>query len=491
VVAGYGLVRLGQWVGPQTNALNRLKFNLLLLFIASLFLFEHLSLPLPQSDMRVPAAYDLIAADPNEVTVLDIPFAWRNGFRITGALTTQFMFGQFYQTLHQKRLLQGNTSRNPLFKFQYFTNAPVINSLLALETGKTVQQERWIQDRAIAADVLRFLNIGYIVVRPEPDNPLVTAQATIPYIEALLPVKKIHDEALIKVYRVSPLPPPPSPILIDSSQPLAPLYFAEGWGLLTPGQPMMAQRKEVRLLTPLTKTPHQLRLRLRLPEPATARPQQVYLELNGWRSEPHAFGPAWQELAFEIPAGPIRPGVNELRLHFENVVSLPFPGPETTILDVTVLSAGEEVGGFGHIYINGHQVSPNERGYNVAIIQPGRPVTVDYFDTHYYPAASAALGHYEPLTIRGADTIIAVAAADEASAQLDGEAIAALQSIGAKGDLRGCFRCSHALISEVGRPDGKTVEALDPLRPVGVTINLGLTEPTIAAVVDWIQVEPK
>jgi hypothetical protein len=241
----------------------------------------------------------------------------------------------------------------------------------------------------------------------------------------------------------------------------------------------------------LAKAPQQLRLRLRLPEPATAKIQQLYLELNGWRSEPQPVGSTWQELSFEIPASPIQPGLNDLRLHFENVVSLPFPGPETATLDVTVLSAGEEVGGFGHIYVNGYQVSANQRGYNVVIIQPGQPVLVDSFDTHYHPSASAALSHYEPLTVQAADTIIAVAAADEASAQLGADAISALHSIGAKGDLRGCFRCSHAFISEVGRPDGRAVEALDPLRPVGVTLNLGLTEPTIAAIVDWIWIEPK
>jgi len=219
-----------------------------------LFLFEHLAVPLPQSDMRPPTAYQIIATDPADVTVLDIPFAWRNGFRITGALTTQFMLGQFYQTVHQKRLLQSNTSRNPAFKFQYFTEAPIINSLLALETGKTLPAEQWEHDRKIANEISCFFNIKYIVVRPdETGNPQVTPQATLAYIETILPFEKIHDETAIKIYRLKHMACQSFPHLLSGAEstnlvnsPLSPLIFAEGWGKLTT-RTIAAQRQTVRL----------------------------------------------------------------------------------------------------------------------------------------------------------------------------------------------------------------------------------------------------
>ncbi len=492
IIAAFALVQLGRWVNRQRSIANG-QWSIFTL-IALLFLFEHLSLPLPQSDMRVPAPYQLIAADPGDFAVLDVPFAWRNGFRITGAMTTQFMFGQFYQTVHQKRLLQGNTSRNPEFKFQYFTDAPVINSLLALETGQPLPPQRWSTDQAIAAEVLAFFNIKYIVVRPYRYQKFdgqktisVSEQGVLPYIEDVLPVEKIHDEIAIKIYRVIPKEEarPQSGYLIDTSSPLAPLYFGEGWGLLTTGQPITAQRQQVRLLLSLTGAVQRVTLRLRLPEGYQDSSQSVRLTLNGWQSPPQTLGQKWQDLTFDLPAGVAYPGLNNLRLNFNAVMLGPAQTESRTLSQITVISAGEEVGDFAHIFVNGRDISPNQRGYNVAIVAPGQTIQTALFDTHLDPAASSGLVNF--LAAAPADAFIAVAAADEASAKLSEETVRALQGVGAKGDLRGCFRCSHAFIR---LPSGATLEALDALRPVGLTTGLGLTEPALAAQVEWIKIEP-
>lgn len=497
IIAAFALVRIGQWTHRQQLITRRPSsiFYLLSSILILLFLFEHLAIPLPQSDVRIPAAYQAIAAEPDDYTVLDIPFAWRNGFRITGALTTQFMFGQFYQTTHQKRLLQGNTSRNPEFKFQYFTNAPVINSLLALETGHSLPPERWDADAAIAADVLNFFNIKYIVIRPYQYDKFdgqksiaITEQTILPYIEAVLPVEKIHDEPAIKIYRViaTEAAKLQSKLRIDPSSLLAPLYFGEGWGLLTSSQPVTAQRRDTRLLLPLTGAAQRLTFRLRLAEVYKGSAQSLFIELNGWQSSQQKVGPDWQELSFELPAGVTHSGLNNVWLHFTGAMAMPFPGSQAEVWppEVTVLSAGEEVGDFGHIFINGREVSPNQRGYNIAIIQPDGLISVANFDTHFDPHASTALAHF--LASSPPNAFIAAAAADEASANLSEEAVHALQAVGAKGDLRGCFRCSHAFIRT---PPGETYEAFDALHPVGVTTRLGLTEPQMAAEVEWIKVE--
>ena len=66
VLAAYALAQLkikNSILGPKS-----LTFPLL---IAALFLFEHLSAPLPHSDVRVPSPYQTIAADPTPATVLD------------------------------------------------------------------------------------------------------------------------------------------------------------------------------------------------------------------------------------------------------------------------------------------------------------------------------------------------------------------------------------------------------------------------------------
>jgi hypothetical protein len=507
VVAAFGLASIGSRVGRDSGTLKGggLRPFWPLMLMAGLFLFEHLAIPLPLSDMRPPPAYQIVGDDPADSTLLDIPFAWRNGFRISGALTTQFMFGQFYQTAHQKRLLQGNTSRNPEFKFQYFMNAPVINSLLALETGKSISPEQMEYDRSIAPAVLRFFNIEYVVVRPDDSHSAtITPQETIPYIEDVLPLDKIHDDPTIKIYRIrsdSADHGGQAQFQIDSKSPLAPLYFGEGWGVLSPGRPAMVQRKEARLIMPLTGGRQRISFRLRLPAEAQVPARSMWLALNGWESAPQRITADWREYSFETPAGLAHDGLNNLFLRFDDVTSIPPPDANIPPIDVTVLSAGEEVGGFGHIFVNGRDVSPNRRGYNVAIIRHSSgsgegafSLQQDSFDTHLDPDASAALVAYlsqqNSDLNREAGTIIAVAAADEASAGLSEAAVLSLQEIaGATSDLRGCFRCSHAIISETGTPDGRVIEALDPLRPVGVTTGLGLTEPALAAAVDWIRVE--
>jgi hypothetical protein len=456
--------------------------------LSALFLFEHLSIPLPQSDMTVPAPYYAIAAEPGQFNLLDIPLAWRNGFRITGPLHPGFMAGQFYQTVHGRSLLQGNTSRNPEFKFQYFTEAPVINSIIALETGHALPPERWQADRLVAADVLRFFDIRYVVVRPGPGTDrAVTPEATLPYVEGVLPVERTYHDSVLTVYRVA-LPPLPERVEVGPSAPLARLYFAEGWGGLT-GHEVWAQRQSVRLFVPLAGGPQRVTLRLFTPDGPDGNGdggQRVVVSLNGWRSEPVPLAPGLGDYALSLPGGTVRPGLNEIHLDFDRV----YPAASAlsgTASALFVQSAGEEVGDFGHIYVNGVDVSPNQRGYNVAVIDPTGSTQTASFDTHLDPGASARLAAFIAAVPDG--QTVAVAAADEASMNLGEDAVAALRSIGATGDLRGKFRWSQAIIGVKGAALGSALEAMDGLRPVGVAAGPALTEPGVAAAVEWIRFE--
>ncbi len=449
--------------------------------LSALFLFEHLSIPLPQSDMTVPAPYYAIAAEPGQFTLLDIPLAWRNGFRITGPLHPGFMAGQFYQTVHGRPLLQGNTSRNPEFKFQYFAEAPVINSIVALETGHALPPERWQADRLVAADVLRFFDIRYVVVRPGPGTDrAVTPEATLPYVEDVLPVERTYHDSTLTVYRVA-LPPLPEQVEVSPSAPLARLYFAEGWGGLT-GEEVWAQRQSARLFVPLVGGPQRVTLRLFAP----GEGQRVAVSLNGWRSAPAPLARGWGDYAFSLPDGAVRPGLNEIHLDFDRVYPAASALPSTTPA-LLVQSAGEEVGDFGHIYVDGVDVSPNQRGYNVAIIGPAGSLRTASFDTHLDPGASARLAAFIAAVPDG--QTVAVAAADEASMNLGEAAVVALRSVGATGDLRGKFRWSQAIVGVKGAAPGTALEAVDGLRPVGVAAGPALTEPQVSAAVEWIRFE--
>jgi hypothetical protein len=113
------------------------------------------------------------------------------------------------------------------------------------------------------------------------------------------------------------------------------------------------------------------------------------------------------------------------------------------------------------IALNGVELSPNRRGYNlVALGADGRPRAATVFDTFAAASASAALADW--IRALPAGTIVAAAVRDEASAHLDAEAIAALRSLGVGGDLRGRFRAAHAFVGVKGAAPGTAAESLGP-----------------------------
>jgi hypothetical protein len=480
MLVAFGLAALLQRRKTDAPATFRSAFRRLVpVLLVALLLFEHLSAPLPLSDMRVPPIYQAIASEmPGDFTLLDIPVAWRNGFRVTGTLHPTIMFQQYYQSVHGKRILAGNTSRNPPLKFQYFTEAPVINTLIALETGHQVDTATVEQDRRLAVDVLRFFDIEAIVVH--------RAQAgldMIPYIEATMPVQPWHADEETVVYSVE-LPPWRRTWRVEPGDALGGLSYAEGWGVPASGV-IWAERKDVRLLVPLNGEEQQMVFRAYTPEGG----QQLEVRVNGQAIQSMGMDPGWTEHEITLPAGSVHEGLNEVRLRFANLVptsqvrlsprAIGATGVDSPV-NLVVQSAGQEVGDFGHIYVDGRDVSPNERGYNIAVLHPqtGAVVQAATFDTHLDPGASQAMASFLAGVPSG--HIVAVAAADEASRLLGQAAVDALHGIGAMGDLQDRFRWGQAIIGVQDAPPGTALEAMDWMRPVTLAVGEGATEPDLA-----------
>ncbi len=133
--------------------------------------------------------------------------------------------------------------------------------------------------------------------------------------------------------------------------------------------------------------------------------------------------------------------------------------------------------------MNGVDVSPNKRGFNVAIIaEDGTVLDTAAFDTFADPAASHALAEF--LAAAPDDALIAIAVKDEASMQLTQEGVDALKAIGGTVDLRGQFRASYVLATEKRwRTENiPNVEEFSPLNPAVIAGDgLGITEPNFAA----------
>ncbi len=480
VLAGWGTAQLWQWISRRRALLAPAAVGL----ITAVFILEHVSVPLPLSDLSLPRAYMALMEDAGEEArgshppaLLDLPIAWRNGFRITGVMHPIFMYAQFYQTSHHLPLLGGNTSRNPEHKFQYFTETPVLNSLIALEGGHALPAEVIAGDREVAPEVLRFLNVRYIMLH-KPTAGAVMEE----YVRQVLPGQVIYEDENYRLYRVEGL----SPHLARTVSPrddIGRLMLGEGWGLPNAGGSVWMESARARLLAPLPGGDITLRLELRAPVS-----QSVRVRVSDCQLGDVAVGPAWQTLTLEVPASCIRPGVSDIWLEAEIPAAVDGrlgPAKQRLIgrtgvsspVHITVRSAGKEVGDFGHIFVDGRDISPNRRGYNLAVLDAasGRVLEVANFDTHLDPTASERLIRFVEGLPQGA--IVAAAAMDEASMNLSEPAAQALGAIGMAGSVRGRFRWSHAAVGVKGAAPGSAAEVLSETWPTTIAVGGGFTRP--------------
>ncbi len=497
VLVGYGIA----WASQKLKTKSKKKWVPLLPFAFLLFtLFEHLSIQLPISNFQIPEIYQAIARDQGDFTVLEIPLAWRNGFRMTGTLDQAMMFAQWYQTEHRHPILGGNTSRNPELKFQYFTEAPIINSIIAVETGHKLDDVTIQRDKQLAPDALRFLGVRYIVwhsPRDPQNRPALDAARA--YVQYVLPVTKIYettDETGETVaFRVNDLPAQSQTTILPS--PAARLNFAEGWGALGSGAPVWVTRREAKMFVRLD-TPGATTLSFGAFAPIVN--QRVAVNVNGHDVGAVAMQQGWGEYSFQVTRDKWRAGINEIVLQSDRLVPVASVRADDYFYDIGITggrspvsivarSAGSEVGDFAHIYINGVDAAQNLRGYNVVVLneRTGAVESSAAFDTFASADESARLVQFIDKIPNG--RIVTVAVCDEASRHLTEQAVNALRSIGGAEDLRARFRWSHAMIGVKGASPGTVLEAASETMPAQVVVGIGAMEPNVAAAVQWIKVE--
>lgn len=488
VLAAFGALCLIRYASSQHR--TRKYAPLVPIFLAGLIAFEHLSTPLPVVELRVSDVYYQIAQDREDVTLLDIPVAWRNGFRVTGTMHPVIMFEQFAQTIHHKRVLAGNTSRNPEYKFQYFTELPVLNSIIALETGHSLPPGQAQEDAANAVSLLRFFNVRYMVVHPEQAGADMVS-----YIEAVMPVERFYQDAELIAYKVK-LPSLPSEAHLDFGQPLTAVHLGEGWGeAYVTDKYVWAQRDGALLMVPLDGGAKKLTFRVWAPGPR----QVMRLEMNGFVLPGLELAEGWGEYEIALPAHSVLAGMNRLRLRFSRLFPVgdvlpigPPLGQSNISVPVSILakSAGHEIGNFGHIYLNGRNVSLQGIGYNMVALDPKTGSILDRrtFNTFSVGRASRDMADWIEALPDGALVVLAVR--DEASTKLTEEAVDALRLLGLEGDLRGRFRWSHAAIGAKGLLPGQGIESIQALRPATVKLGLGVTSPRVAAAFEWMRFFP-
>jgi hypothetical protein len=340
--------------------------------------------------------------------------------------------------------------------------------------------------RQAAPQLFKLLGIRFVTLDLEKSPPLL-----VKLVEEALPVRQVDQwsgpdwtgaPSTIRLYAVDPLATT-TPLSMDIQTSAAQMYLAEGWSPIgVAGAGRYATRPTVDLLLP--RMPKGAHLSLTFGKPTRVKYEyegQPIGEQQGLTHTialpPQANGGDNNEattrltLNFEDPAAPISALVPNASPIGTTGVSL---APGHAIL---VQSAGEEVGNFAHLWIDGVDYANSARGYNLVALTPdGKVLSTATFDT-MTSGHSALMATWLQQWAEG--TIVAGAGADsvadDGGAALDENTIVALQKLGVTGDLRGKFRWSHAFIGVAGTPKGSAVETVQLIRPAAVWLGAPLT----------------
>jgi hypothetical protein len=163
-------------------------------------------LPVPRTlyAADVPDVYAVIAADSRPVSVLHLPFGFRDGLRTVGYYDNA---RQFFQTSHGKRLIGGYLSRLTPEAVRRQRSSKSLRTLVALGEGMPYKPPPGEVLRVRGAAFARRARLGYVVVdRARTPPPLLD------YAVTAFSLERIGGDAEYELYRTTvPLGPAPPP----------------------------------------------------------------------------------------------------------------------------------------------------------------------------------------------------------------------------------------------------------------------------------------
>jgi hypothetical protein len=171
--------------------------------VAGALLFELLPAPRTLHSAAVPAVTHIIAADPRDVRVLNLPFGMRDGLSSHGNITAA---AQFNQTVHQKPLLGGYLSRLRRRDVAEYRRMTVTGALLDLSEGRTLPDERRRRVIERAHEIVSRLNVGYVVV-----NTAHASGELVDFAREAFDLTLVASDGGLDLYR-TPLAPPLGPV---------------------------------------------------------------------------------------------------------------------------------------------------------------------------------------------------------------------------------------------------------------------------------------
>ncbi|MEZ4863516.1 MAG: interleukin-like EMT inducer domain-containing protein [Caldilineaceae bacterium] len=480
--------------------------------LTAAMLFEHLAIPAPLTDARIPAVYNEIVADPRPVSVLQTPLGWRDSFEVLGPERTQL---QYYQTLHGKPMLGGNISRAPAFKLDYFRRIPFFQALVDLQFGRTVAPETLAAAQAQATDLMYLYNTGYVLLYPPiPERyPYAdTWQATWDFVKATLPLEQppFWTGDGIEAYRVVQ-PTGADHFTLDLGVADALPYRGEGWDESAEDTPYgmsatWATATTSRLFVPLRQVnptaTYTLRLQVHPFAYPGGPPQRVQATItngqgNEWQGESYTLTDGWQEVSWAVPGRVLVDSLNHVDLQWA------WTARPRMVLggDRQIGSTGKELpldadlngfaeGGFMALFTEaGDQLdaSAGRRGVNVTVLaDDGAVLEKVGFDTAANGYESEALAQFLATVAPG--RIVLVVSSGDATAYLSTAAVDGLRRLGADVTLDQLQGQHFALVGVQGAAPGSAAVEVNP-DVAFLRISLPQDRRTLAAAVDWVRIE--
>lgn len=154
VLAGYGLHYIFSKYDGQSFR-NISKNQVIGVIFAAIILFEFLAIPFPMSNTTIPIFYKQIANDTNDYAILEI----------TGIGVADLMY---YQTLHNKKLVNGYVSRTPESATKFMTSTPMISQLVSQSDSLIPEGDILEQNLTdVGSSILSYYNIRYVVLHTD------------------------------------------------------------------------------------------------------------------------------------------------------------------------------------------------------------------------------------------------------------------------------------------------------------------------------------
>lgn len=134
------------------------------IFIAGIFLFENFSMPINISNAQIPQFYNKLSNDSNNYVILELPFYLSTSFYTLGSIPSSTKL-QYYQTVHNKRILNGCVSRVPDSYYEFYSKLTGLDYLINPQNSLDQETINKIKNNAISN--FSKLNIKYIIIHPE------------------------------------------------------------------------------------------------------------------------------------------------------------------------------------------------------------------------------------------------------------------------------------------------------------------------------------